>query len=59
MSTFAAWGVKLVILKLGGIPAYKRAVPLFLGLLVGSVIGTLLSIITDLIWFPGSGHTAV
>jgi len=59
MSTFAAWGVKLVILKLGGIPAYRRAVPLFLGLLVGSVIGTLLSIITDLIWFPGSGHIAV
>ncbi len=59
MSTFAAWAVKLVVLRLGGIPAYRRTVPLFLGFLVGSVIGTLLSIFTDLIWFPGSGHVSV
>jgi len=59
MSTFVAWAAKLIILKIGGIPAYRRAAPLFLGLLVGTVIGTLLSIVTDLIWFPGSGHIGV
>jgi len=59
MSTFVAWVAKFALLKLGGIPAYRRAVPLFLGLMAGAVIGTFLSIITDLIWFPGAGHPNV
>ncbi len=59
LSTFAAWVSKLVILKVGGIPAYRRAVPFYLGMIVGTVLGTLVSVITDLIWFPGSGHVAV
>ena len=55
-SIFLAWGMKALILKIGGVEAYRRFRPLFLGFLVGHALGVLLSFIVDQIWFPGQGH---
>jgi len=55
-SIFLAWACKLTILKLGGIRAYQRARPFFLGTLLGYVVGITVSFVIDVIWFPGQGH---
>ena len=53
---FVAWGIKTVILRIGGVELYRRLRPFFLGFLVGHALGVLLSFIVDQIWFPGRGH---
>jgi len=53
---FVAWGMKTVILRIGGVDLYRRLRPFFLGLLVGHALGVLLSFVVDQIWFPGQGH---
>lgn len=55
-SVFMAWGIKSIILRIGGVDLYRRLRPLFLGLLVGHALGVLLSFFVDQIWFPGQGH---
>jgi hypothetical protein len=46
---FLAWGLKTIILRYGGLNAYRRAVPFFLGLALGDYIaGNLLSIFSIL-----------
>ena len=55
-SVFVAWLVKLVVLKVGGIGLYRRSIPLFVGLIVGYVVGIGLSLVVDGIWFMGQGH---
>lgn len=55
-SIFIAWGIKTIILRIGGVDLYRRLRPFFLGLLVGHGLGVLLSFIVDQIWFPGQGH---
>ncbi len=50
------WVVKLVLLRYGGVQAYRAGKPFFYGLGVGYVIGVLLSAVVDLIWFPAAGH---
>jgi hypothetical protein len=43
---FISWGLKLTILKYGGLKAYRRAIPFFLGLVLGEfIIGSLWTII--------------
>ena len=43
---FAGWAVKVIIVKFGGLKAYRKAVPLFLGLILGDfVVGSVWSII--------------
>lgn len=37
-STFISWGVKLILLKVGGIRLYRKALPLFLGLVLGDFL---------------------
>jgi hypothetical protein len=37
----ATWLVKSLLLRYGGLPAHRRALPLFLGLIVGSAVMTL------------------
>jgi hypothetical protein len=56
-SLFLAWSCKLAILKIGGIRAYERARPFFLGTLLGYITGVAASFVIDVIWFPGQGHT--
>jgi len=55
-SVFLAWFIKLILLKIGGIHLYRRAIPLFIGLVVGYVVGVGVSMVVDGIWFMGQGH---
>ena len=53
---FLSWGIKLIIMRIGGVALYRRTRPFFLGLLVGYAMGILVSYFVDQIWFPGQGH---
>jgi hypothetical protein len=53
---FMAWLIQTLILRIGGVQLYRRGQPLFLGILVGYVVGLTLSYGVDLIWFPGTPH---
>lgn len=55
-SIFVVWGVKSLLLRLGGIQLYRKAIPGIMGMLVAFVLGVFLSYIVDIIWFPQSGH---
>ena len=44
------------MLKVGGPSIYRKSRPLFVGLLVGYVLGVALSSGIDMIWFPERGH---
>ena len=55
-SLFVVWGIKSLVMRVGGVQLYRRLYPLFLGLILGRTAGTLVAFIVDLIWFPGSGH---
>ena len=54
---FLVWLCKLLILQIGGIALYRKGQPLFLGILVGFILGVAISATVDTIWFPGSGHS--
>ena len=56
-TVFIAWLIKLVMLKIGGPAFYRKSRPLFVGLLVGYVLGVALSAGIDVIWFPERGHS--
>ncbi len=56
ISLFLVWLVKLILLRLGGVTLYNRAKPLFIGLVVGHVLGMVVGLCVDWIWFPGEGH---
>ena len=51
---FLAWLIQVILLRLGGGALYRRAQPLFLGILVGYVMGMALSFLVDSLWFPAS-----
>ena len=55
-SLFLGWLAKWTIVRLGGIQLYRRARPLFLGLILGYFTGVAICIGIDWIWFPGQGH---
>jgi len=55
-SVFLTWVCKAVILWIGGISLYRRSRPFFLGIIVGYACGLLVSLLLDVIFFPGSGH---
>ncbi len=57
LSIFWAWLAKSVILRVGGIGAYRRASHFFLGLMMGYFVGVGVSFVVDFIWFPGDGHS--
>jgi hypothetical protein len=41
-----AWAIKLFLLRYGGLPAYRKALPLFLGVILGEcVLGSLWSLV--------------
>ncbi len=56
LTILMAWLIKWVTVKVGGASAYQKSRPLFLGLLVGYVMGVVFSLLIDLIWFPELGH---
>ncbi len=53
---FLAWAIKKSLIHLGGIEAYERARPMFLGMIGGYALGVVLSFLVDWMWFPGTGH---
>jgi hypothetical protein len=55
-SVFLAWAMKFLILRIGGAALYRRYSPFFLGVLIGYSAGIALSLVVDVIWFPGGGH---
>jgi hypothetical protein len=55
-TVFAAWLIKLVMLKIGGPAVYRKSRPFFVGLLVGYILGVALSAFIDMGWFPDRGH---
>jgi len=56
LSIFIAWLVKYVTLKVGGVPAYRKVAPAFMGLIFGTIFGVMVSSMIDAIWFPAGGH---
>lgn len=57
LPVFITWAAKSIIMRVGGVHLYRRAKPLFMGLLVGYTCGVVFSFIVDIIWFPGQGHS--
>ena len=57
LPVFIAWSAKSILLSIGGVRLYRRAGPLFIGLIVGYVIGVCLCSAVDTLWFPGKGHS--
>ena len=55
-SIFIVWGIKAVLLKVGGVSLYRKWQPFFLGTLAGYALAVALSFAVDVIWFPGQGH---
>ncbi len=56
-SVFLAWAIKAIILRVGGAALYQRYRFFFLGILTGYTAGVGLSLVVDVIWFPGAGHS--
>ena len=52
-----SWIAKSVILKAGGITAYRRGSLFFFGMMVGYFVGVGISFVVDCIWFPEDGHS--
>ena len=57
LTLFLAWACKSLILRTGGFTMYGRAQPLFVGLLVGHVLGITGAFLVDVFLFPGAGHS--
>ena len=56
MPVFIAWAIKVVLIRVGGVSLYRRAKPIFIGLMVGYTLGVIYSFVIDAIWFSGQGH---
>ena len=54
---FLAWAIKSIVLRIGGIRAYRAGRPFFIGLIMGHFVGAGISFVVDMIWFPGQGHS--
>jgi len=53
---FVTWLVKSLLLRIGGIRLYRRSQPLFIGMLLGYVVGIGLVFLVDTLFFMGQGH---
>jgi hypothetical protein len=43
-------------MRFGGVGLYRKTQPLFLGILVGYVLGVAVAYVVDSVWFPDSPH---
>ncbi len=57
LTLFAAWTIKTILIRIGGLMHYDRAKPFFIGLALGHFVAAGLSFAVDVIWFPGYGHS--
>lgn len=53
---FLAWLIQTILLRIGGGRLYRKAQPLFIGILTGYLVGQGLSMLIDSLWFPDSPH---
>ena len=53
---FLAWLIKTVLLHVGGVEAYQKSRPIFIGIIAGYSLAVMLSFGVDWIWFNGVGH---
>lgn len=51
-----AWLIQVVLLRIGGVRLYRSVQPLFLGMLVGYVLGAAVSYLVDGLWFIDQPH---
>ena len=56
-SLFLAWLIKLILIRIGGVTAYRKAQPAAWGVLAGYCAGVFVGFLVDCIWFPGQGHS--
>lgn len=57
LSIFIGWLAKFAILRTGGIGLFRKATPLFLGMMLGYFAGVGVSFVVDCIWFAERGHS--
>lgn len=55
-SFFLAWLIKALVMRFGGVGLYRKTQPLFLGILVGYLLGVALAYFVDTVWFPDRPH---
>ena len=55
-SIFLAWMAKLIILRVGGVSLYRKALPFFVGLILGHFFAAGIANFIDWKWFFGQGH---
>lgn len=55
-SVFMIWLIKSLLMRLGGFEMYRKMQPAVVGVLLGYAAGVALSLVVDVIWFPGQGH---
>jgi len=56
VSVFTIWLIKFLIMRIGSFGLYRKVQPAVIGVLLGYVVGLLLSLFIDIVWFPGRGH---
>ena len=56
VSVFIAWAFKSIIMRVGGISAYRQSRPFFIGLIVGFFLGGRRAFTINAVWFFGKGH---
>ena len=56
MSIFIAWGIKSVLMRIGGSALYERGKPFFVGLIAAQAVSTAIVFVVDWFWFPMQGH---
>ena len=53
---FLAWLIKFFVMRFGGVSLYRKTQPLFLGILVGYLLGVSVAYVIDSVWFPDIPH---
>lgn len=56
ITILAAWLIKFVMLKTGGVSFYRRSQPFFVGMLTAFVTAVIAGLVIDALWFPRNGH---
>ena len=56
LPVFLAWAIKSVLLHVGGVEAYQRSRPIFIGIIAGYSLAIMISFGVDWLWFNGAGH---
>ena len=56
LPVFLAWAIKTVLLHVGGVEAYQKSRPVFIGIIAGYSLAVMISFGVDWFWFNGIGH---